>query len=352
MSGYDKASELKSFDETKAGVKGLVDNGITHIPRFFIQPPDDLPTATTDIPVIDLHAAETDPARRQALVAEVRQAAETLGFFQVVNHGIPLAVLDEMLEGVRRFNEQPIEAKREFYTREQTRKIKFNSNFDLYTAPAANWRDTLFCLMEPEPPAPEELPLACRDITFEYSNHIRKLGIHLLEILSEALGLDRDHLTEMECAKGSALVAHYYPPCPEPHLTLSTGRHSDPDFLTILLQDQVGGLQVLCQEKWINVAPLPGALIVNIGDLLQLVSNDKLRSVEHRVLARSGGSRVSVACFFTMFRYPSSRIYGPIKELLSDEDPPLYREILLRDFDKHYASKGLDGRSALSYFRL
>lgn len=85
---------------------------------------------------------------------------------------------------------------------------------------------------------------------------------------------------------------------------------------------------------------------------MQLITNDRLKSVEHRVLANYAGPRVSVACFFSMHLYPSSRLYGPIKELLSDESPPLYREILLRDFISYYASKGLDGQSALSYFKL
>lgn len=74
----------------------------------------------------------------------------------------------------------------------------------------------------------------------------------------------------MECAKGLTLVGHYYPPCPEPHLTLGASKHSDPSFLTIVLQDQIDGLQVLDQNQWVDVPPLPGALVVNIGDLLQV----------------------------------------------------------------------------------
>lgn len=84
----------------------------------------------------------------------------------------------------------------------------------------------------------------------------------------------------------------------------------------------------------------------------QLMTNDKFKSVEHRVLANKIDPRVSVACFFTMHLHQSSLLYGPIKELLSDENPPLYKDILLTDFVSHYNSKGLDGRSALSYFRL
>lgn len=103
----------------------------------------------------------------------------------------------------------------------------------------------------------------------EYSENVHKMGVTLFELLSEALGLKPDHLIGLDCAKGHLVLSHYYPPCPEPELTMGTSKHSDPDFLTILLQDQIGGLQVLYENQWIDVPPVPGALVVNIGDLLQ-----------------------------------------------------------------------------------
>ncbi|KAM3356531.1 hypothetical protein P3S68_023245 [Capsicum galapagoense] len=73
---------------------------------------------------------------------------------------------------------------------------------------------------------------------------------------------------------------------------MGTSKHSDGDFITVVLQDHVGGLQVLHQNQWVDVPPSPGALVVNIGDLLQLISNDKYISVEHRVLANKVGPRI------------------------------------------------------------
>ncbi|KAI4304000.1 hypothetical protein MLD38_039572 [Melastoma candidum] len=356
---HDRLPELKSFDESKLGVKGLVDSGVTRVPRMFVRRPDDLPaelgsgTSKFSIPVIDLARVKGDEACRDEVVQEVRRASETSGFFQVLNHGIPERVLEAMKDGVRRFFEQDGEIKKAYYTRDVTRKFVYNSNFDLYTAAVANWRDTFFCYMAPHPPRPDELPESCRDILIEYSKQVMDLGLRLLELLSEALGLTLNYLKEMDCGKGLVVIGHYYPPCPEPGLTLGTSKHSDNDFLTVLLQDDVGGLQVLSDDGlWVDVPVVPGALVVNIGDLLQLITNDRFKSVEHRVRANWAGPRISVACFFSTSFQPSDKVFGPIPELLSADNPPIYKSTTINKYLTYFAEHGLDGNSPLQHFKL
>ncbi|KAJ1270230.1 hypothetical protein BS78_06G038100 [Paspalum vaginatum] len=356
---YDRMAELRALDATLAGVRGLVASGARQVPRIFrvvdheepaLQPQEPPPAAT--IPVIDLSGD------RAAVVDAVRRAAAEWGFFQVTGHGVPRQAMDAAMAAMRTFHEADGGEgtdKARLYSREPGKAVKYHCNFDLYQSPVVNWRDTLYLRMAPDPPAGDELPETCRDALFEYAKQVKNLGDRLFELLSECLGLKPSYLTDIECNQGQIILGHYYPPCPQPELAIGTSRHSDSGFLTILLQDEIGGLQILHDDKWVDVTPTPGAFIVNIGDLLQLISNDKLSSVEHRVVAKNADPRVSIACFFSTHFHPSStRMYGPIKELLSEENPPLYKETLVRDYIAHYYSVGLDGRekTALTDFRL
>ncbi|KAG2621120.1 DIBOA-glucoside dioxygenase BX6-like [Panicum virgatum] len=372
---YDRLSELKAFDETKAGVKGLVDAGVTAVPAIFhhhqhrhLQQQEQPVSSSSSggggavsIPVIDLSSSESSDARARAeVVAQVKAAASAVGFFQLVNHGVPGELLSETLASVRRFHEAPAAAKRPYYTRDPGRRLRFNSNFDLFQSPAANWRDTLFCAAAPDPPPPDELPPAVRGVLLEYGAAARAVAARVLALLSEALGLERGRLAGIGCAEGISVVCNYYPPCPEPELTLGCSAHSDPSFLTVLLQGahDGGGLQARLGGRWVDVPPVPGALVVNVGDLLQLVSNGRFRSVEHRVLANRSRdtARVSVACFCNADIARSTRLYGPIAELTAGPGGggarALYRSVTVTEFLAHYDKKGLDGRPALDHFRL
>lgn len=355
---YDRMSELKALDDTKIGVKGLVDSGVTEVPRMFFRPSDyfdNVPVAAKDqfkFPIIDLEGYDKDPVRRKEIVDQVTEASETWGFFQVTNHGIPDSVTEGMLEGVKRFFEQDVEEKKKWHTRDNLKATVYNCNFDLYRSPMANWRDSVDFNMSPKIPKPEELPEACREAVINFSRDIMNLGRTLMEFFSEGLGLHKDYLKDIRVDEGNAILCHYYPPCPQPEVTLGTSQHADTTFFTILKQCYIGGLQILHKGYWVDVPPTRGAVVVNIGDLLQLITNDRFISVEHRVIANRQGPRLSAACFFYTGLFPIPRLYEPIKELCSEESPPKYRPTSVRDFCLHFKAKGLNGMTPLARFSI
>ncbi|CAI9299128.1 unnamed protein product [Lactuca saligna] len=138
----DNRSSKLSSKKKKTGVKGLVDAGIWKIRPILFHPRDTTPKisiAAVKIPVIYLQSTH-----RASMVEMIREATANLGIFQVVNHGIPVSVMDEAVPAVCRFYEQDEEVKKGFYTRDLSSTLVYNSNYDLYSSPALNWRDTFF----------------------------------------------------------------------------------------------------------------------------------------------------------------------------------------------------------------
>ncbi|XP_050373699.1 LOW QUALITY PROTEIN: 1-aminocyclopropane-1-carboxylate oxidase homolog 4-like [Argentina anserina] len=346
--GYDRAHQVKQFDDSKLGVKGLVDSGLSSIPRIFIHPPETLhqlqPT-TRPIPTIDLSD------RRSALVDRISAACRKFGFFRITNHGIPPAVLDRTIAAVKAFHEQPAEVRAQFYGREMTNGVSYFSNLDLYTSRAASWSDTL--QMRLAPIFPDDVPEICREEIAAWNKEIQRLGEELLGLVSQGLGLPSEKLKGLTCLEGRAMVGNYYPPCPQPDLTTGLTSHSDPGVLTVLLEDHVGGLDLEVKHggAWVDVEPVPGALVINVGDLLQIMSNEEYKSVDHRVLANPHHEpRVSIAVFLN----PSNRegVFGPLPELVSPEKPALYKEFKFSEFMMRFFTKGLDGKSLVNYYKL
>lgn len=168
-SGSDRKKELEDFDATKAGVKGVLDAGISKIPKIFVRPTDEIAEddqnrtlSEAQLPLIDLSQIQITKSRKE-IVDGIRSASAEWGFFQLSNHGIASSLMDSMLNGIRRFNEGDPEVKKQYYSRDVTRKVTFNSNFHLYVSTSASWRDTLgISLRASDDLNPSELPSACR----------------------------------------------------------------------------------------------------------------------------------------------------------------------------------------------
>ncbi|KAM7526838.1 hypothetical protein LguiA_016740 [Lonicera macranthoides] len=139
----------------------------------------------------------------------------------------------------------------------------------------------------------------------------------------------------MEIEGSQMMVVNCYPACPEPELTLGMPPHSDYGLLTLLLQDEVKGLQIQHRGSWVTVQPIPGSFVVNVGDHLEIFSNGKYKSVVHRVLVNSCESRISVASLHTL---PINSTIRPSPKLISEENPRRYMDTDFATFLNYISS--------------
>ncbi|CAL4926659.1 unnamed protein product [Urochloa decumbens] len=350
---YEAAAELARFHGTRAGVRGLVESGVTAVPPLFSTPttmtpaaplappaaPATPPSSAFTIPVIDTSLPRPDA------VALVRAAARSHGFFHATNHRVPAGAVAAALAAARSFHEQPLAARSAFYSLDPVGPVAYSTIPVTQQPPVLPWRDSLRVRFGPGNPELGDLPPSCRDALRVYQRALAGFGEEMAGLLSEALGVGAARLEEELRVRGWLMACHYYPPCLKPGSVMVGSReHTDPGVFTVLAQDGVGGLQVRYDRDhdgdvddnggvWVDVVPVPGALLVNIGDLLKVVSNDEYKSVEHRVVIRSKqDARVSIALFFNPAKRGHSDRFGPLPELATAERPAEYRNFTFFEF--------------------
>jgi len=243
------------------------------------------------LPVIDLQHGE-----EQCRAAIVRAASEW-GFFQVTNHGVPQALLDELHEA------QVAVFRRPFQRKVREPLLDFSPESYRWGTPTAtrleqlSWSEAYHIPLTGTTPPATSSGDKTRLVIEEVSTAMSELAQQLAEILVADLRGDEEDVVS-RCTRSTCFLRlNRYPACGAASGAFGLCPHTDSDFLTILHQDGVGGLQIRNDERWLAVEPNPGALIVNVGDLLQAWSNDRYRSVEHRVMASAASERFSVAFF-------------------------------------------------------
>ncbi|KAI9116333.1 hypothetical protein K1719_012500 [Acacia pycnantha] len=354
----DSANSLYDFVVRDGnGVKGLLESGISQVPDRYIQPPQEriihVSTPQLNLPPIDL--SKLHGPQHDQVVAEIAGAAHTLGFFQVVNHGVPLELLEALKSAAHKFFSTPPEEKKAAAC--QTH-VKYGTSFAPEKEQALEWKDYVSMSYTTDEDALQYWPCLCKGVALEYLKLSTKMAREIVGILMENLGAKVDE-KKIEGLVGYKMVnMNYYPECPNPELTVGVGRHSDMGTLTILLQDDIGGLYVKLEQDikykyasaskgdWIEIPPIPGALVINIGDALQIMSNGRYRSGEHRVRAAREQSRVSVPVF-TMPN-PTEKI-GPLPEVVEKDGKAGYREIVFQDYMNNFFTNAHEGKKSLDF---
>lgn len=176
----------------------------------------------------------------------------------------------------------------------------------------------------------------------EFALKLEKLAEELLDLLCENLGLEKGYLKRaFYGSNGSPTFGtkvSNYPPCPKPDLVKGLRAHTDAGGIILLFQDdKVSGLQLLKDGQWIDVPPMRHSIVVNLGDQLEVITNGKYKSVEHRVIAQTDGTRMSVASFYNP---GSEAVIYPAPALVekeAEEKKNVYPKFVFDDYMKLYA---------------
>ncbi|KAH0748130.1 hypothetical protein KY290_027362 [Solanum tuberosum] len=144
---------------------------------------------------------------------------------------------------------------------------------------------------------------------------------------------------------------NYYPPCPNPSITIRDHQHCEESCITMLFQDDTGGLYVRGTkgDNWIHVKPINGALAVYIGDLLQVMTNDRYKSIDHCEAVDSSRARIFVPRFVIS---SLDSVIGPFPQMLIDGEKPVYKHVLHCDYWDYFYHKWLSGKASLDFVKI
>ncbi|KAJ7567431.1 hypothetical protein O6H91_02G146700 [Diphasiastrum complanatum] len=342
---------MNNLDLYAKGPQALCDQGVKEIPEAYIQPQHERPNSGKpvhgeNLPLIDLSRLNGDG--RNQVIEELRYACESWGLFHLVNHGFPQSSMDAMMEVGRHFFELPVDEKMRFFGTKASSETRYGVvNFNSDDNRVLEWRDFLF---QPCHPLSDEIistwpdvPLHYREIALEYCKNARALAVRLLALLSESLGLRDSFLNEAFKGHDQLMLINHYPPCPQPDLALGLTGHTDANGLTILQHDDVPGLEVLKDGSWCAVSSIPNALVINLGDQMQILSNGRYKSIEHRAVVNSDKTRFSIATFCG----PSyDAIIAPAAELIKQHPTQSaeYREVVYGEYLGQAYARGLEGK--------
>jgi isopenicillin N synthase-like dioxygenase len=304
------------------------------------------------VPVIDIQPLTNLSSSHDETITAIGAACREYGFFHIIGHGIPADLIERVWRETKRFFALPLDARqavsrskdnaRGWYNRELTKNTRdMKEVFDFGQAPHPElpdddpsnrtqdgfnrWPDAGLC--------PDFKPTMQA-----YFNACEQIAFTLLEAIGESLGVPPDTLTRDFRPRHTSFVRlNYYPrhdPLCAEQPASSTGHlgvhhHTDAGALIVLLHDEVSALEINRDGQWILVEPMIGALLVNIGDIVQVWSNDRYPAPMHRVRASTNRERYSVPFFFNPVY---EAVYAPLAALTNGQSPPRYRPIRWGDF--------------------
>jgi isopenicillin N synthase-like dioxygenase len=275
---------------------------------------------TQTLPIIDMSALfdPFDVMGHQRVAAGLAAACETFGFFYLTGHGVSRASLEVLDAESRAFFGLPIEEKMKIAMAHGGRAWRgyFPTGGEL-TSGRPDLKEGVYFgteLPDEDPRVRAGLPMhgpnlwptaaaGLREAVKAYMSQTTLAAAHLMRGVSLALGLDADYFVRTYTERPTVLFRIFNYPARDPggeewRSAWGVGEHTDYGLLTLLAQDRHGGLQIKAREGWIEAPPIDGALVCNVGDMLERLTGGRFRSAPHRVRNVSGQDRLSFPLFF------------------------------------------------------
>ncbi|KII94609.1 hypothetical protein PLICRDRAFT_692963 [Plicaturopsis crispa FD-325 SS-3] len=307
----------------------------------------------TGVPIIDLQHA-SDPTRRRDLAKEIRDACIDVGFLYVRAHGISEEIIDDALSASKEFFALPLESKLKLDIRKTGSikgyngilrgKIDPDSDGDLHEGLLLGYEDLDATAKNEHAHGdfgdnvwPDEVP-HLRSALLKYYHSAVTLGKALFPLFALALDLPETFFDDKTKNSAALMRVLHYPPQTGPidDRISGIGAHTDWECFTILWQEPgIRALQVLnAENKWIDAPPIPGTLLINLGDQFARWTNDVFRSTRHRAINRTGVDRYSMPLFFGT---DYDVRLEPIPSCVSPDRPPKYDVVTAGDHVKSRA---------------
>ncbi|KAF8391139.1 hypothetical protein HHK36_023440 [Tetracentron sinense] len=343
-------------------VQELAKDPVIGVPPRYVRPDQDPPIVSdtslvSEVPVIDMERLVSGENKDLEL-ARLHSACKEWGFFQLVNHGVRSSLVEKVKVEIQEWFKMPMEEKKKFW--QQAGDMEgFGQAFVVSEEQKLDWADLFFLTMIPshlrkphlfpKSPPPPPPPPCLLDTMEAYSFEVKNLATKFFQKMAKALKMEAEEMREFENGR-QAMRMNYYPTCPQPELVIGLTPHSDAVGLTILLQlNEIEGLQIRKDGRWVPIKPLPDAFIVNIGDILEIVTNGTYRSIEHRATVNSAKERLSIATFIS----PNLDCeIGPAPSLISPHNPALFRRVRVEEYFKGHFAQKLYSKSYLDVMRI
>ncbi|KAH6759464.1 senescence-related gene 1 protein [Perilla frutescens var. frutescens] len=281
----------------------------------------------------------------QQYIIDQEPALPTTQSLDLVNHGLDSTLLEKLKREIEDFYALPLEERLKYRIRAGEFEGYGQHLIQNSGDQKVDWADRFYMITNPlhrrKPHLFPELPSPLRETLESFISELQKLAKALLGMIAEALKIDPKDIDEMFENGMQSVRMNYYPPCPEPDKVIGLTPHSDGSGVTILLQvNGVEGLQIKKDGVWMPVKFLPEALAVNLGDIVEILSNGLYKSIEHRATVNSEKERISIAMFFN----PNFEAnVGPSPALLVNERP-IFKTMSMHEYVNGFFSRRLKGK--------